>query len=256
MKGFSQSSLKNRTQVPEWSLTLVLEGLRKPPFEPIQLCDMTHLTYKTAFLLALATGRRVSELHAIELSRLSWPDNKRFVTCRVSPSFVAKNQIAGDSLVVQPFKIKALSQYLSHGMEEDLKLCPVRALFEYIRRTKALDLRRGKTLLFVSFRSSLKTEISKVTLSNWIKTTIRITHEEAKSNVRDKHRIKAHQVRAIATSAAFYHSHSLHDVLQAGTWANHDTFTSYYLQDLAEFNDEFYRIGPFMAGQCEITKKK
>ena len=83
---------------------------------------MKYLTFKAVFLTALASGRRRSELHVIERARLSWPENKEHITCRVSTGFVGKNQIANDSRVVLPFKIKSLKPFLSYGMEQDLRL--------------------------------------------------------------------------------------------------------------------------------------
>ena len=50
--------------VPHWDLSLVLDSLKKSPFEPISSCSLKCLTQKTVFLIALASGRRRSELHA------------------------------------------------------------------------------------------------------------------------------------------------------------------------------------------------
>ena len=50
-------------------------------------------------------------------------------------------------------------------------LCPVRALFEYMR-SEALGLTKDKKKLFVSLLKGKTTEISKPTISNWIKETI------------------------------------------------------------------------------------
>ena len=136
MKSFRQKSLRTRATAPNWSLTLVLERLRQPPFEPLKKAEIKYLTFKTVFLVALATGRRSSEIHAIQRKGLSWPSNKEFIHCRVAPSFVGKNQTALDSKVVQPFKVKSLNQILCSDMDEDLKLCPVRALFEYKKEQK------------------------------------------------------------------------------------------------------------------------
>ena len=51
-----------RSLNPEWDLSWVLVCLQKAPFEPLhKLC----VTIKTAFLLALATAKRCSEIHAL-----------------------------------------------------------------------------------------------------------------------------------------------------------------------------------------------
>ena len=50
--------------VPHWDLALVLDSLKKSPFEPMSSCSLKCLTQKTVFLIALASGRRRSEIHA------------------------------------------------------------------------------------------------------------------------------------------------------------------------------------------------
>jgi hypothetical protein len=48
--------------VPQWNLGLVLAALNSPPFEPAEEVDLRFLYYKCCFLLALASGRRRSEI--------------------------------------------------------------------------------------------------------------------------------------------------------------------------------------------------
>ena len=48
--------------LPQWDLGIVLEALSKPPYEPLREGSLKHLTLKTVFLLAVASGRRRSEL--------------------------------------------------------------------------------------------------------------------------------------------------------------------------------------------------
>uniref|UniRef100_K7F170 Core-binding (CB) domain-containing protein n=1 Tax=Pelodiscus sinensis TaxID=13735 RepID=K7F170_PELSI len=51
--------------VPIWDLNHVLKSLTKPPFEPIATCSLSHLSMKVAFLVAITSSRRVSELAAL-----------------------------------------------------------------------------------------------------------------------------------------------------------------------------------------------
>ena len=46
------------------NLSVVLNELTKAPFEAMKDTDLKHLTLKTAFLLALASSKRRSEIHA------------------------------------------------------------------------------------------------------------------------------------------------------------------------------------------------
>ena len=228
MKSFKQKHLRTRCLVPSWDLALVLEKLRSSPFEPIESCSMKYLTFKAVFLTALASGRRRSELHAIERARLSWPENKEHITCRVSTGFVGKNQIANDSRVVLPFKIKSLKPFLSYGMEQDLSLCPARALFTYMHRTKELNLSRDKKLLFVSYKKGHKGDISRVTLSGWIKKTIIIYF--AKSSIFAKY-IGHHGFRVSVSACMFFPFVRLQRLYRPhGLSDRPDSFGSRYIQ--------------------------
>ena len=51
--------------LPQWDLGIVLEALRKPPYELLREASLKHLTLKTFFLLAMASARRRSELQAL-----------------------------------------------------------------------------------------------------------------------------------------------------------------------------------------------
>ena len=48
-----------------WCLELVLVAFTKAPFEPLATCSLKHLTWKTVFLLAIASTRRALEMHTL-----------------------------------------------------------------------------------------------------------------------------------------------------------------------------------------------
>ena len=62
-----------------------------------------------------------------------------------------------------PVVIPALAPSLDKSLKEDKSLCPVRAVRNYLDRTK--DLRKGKDLVFVSFRKSFQKDIVHATIS-------------------------------------------------------------------------------------------
>ena len=84
---FYRDKPKPNKSIPTWELSLVLLALTKAPFEPLDKADMKWLTYKTVFLLSLASGKRRSENHAgtfsLVSSRRNWPE----VTLAPSPAF-------------------------------------------------------------------------------------------------------------------------------------------------------------------------
>ena len=68
----------------------MLNELTKAPFEPIK--DLKHLSLKTAFLLALASGKRRSEIHGCkQVSNLGQWEK---VTLFPSLDCIAENQLA------------------------------------------------------------------------------------------------------------------------------------------------------------------
>ena len=50
-----------------WDLLVVLRALAQPPFEPLQSVDIRTLSLKTALLVALASAKRVSEIHTLSV---------------------------------------------------------------------------------------------------------------------------------------------------------------------------------------------
>ena len=110
-----------------WSLPVVFRALARAPFEPIHKASLHILSVKAAFLVAIASGHRVSTLHAlsIEQGHVRWePKKVRLVPRAV---FIAKNQ----SPASQPVEIFLPSISSFSSVEEDKVWCPVRALTWY-----------------------------------------------------------------------------------------------------------------------------
>ena len=61
--------------LPQWDLGIVLEALSKPPYEPLWEASLKHLTFKTVFLLAMASAGRRSELQALVFARNMYSSN-------------------------------------------------------------------------------------------------------------------------------------------------------------------------------------
>ena len=51
-----QAQLPTKSKLPAWNLSFVLHALTKPPFESINNSSLVHLSWKTNFLLLLASG--------------------------------------------------------------------------------------------------------------------------------------------------------------------------------------------------------
>lgn len=235
--------------VPQWDLSLVLRVLKEAPFEPLSSCKPRELTLKTVFLLALASGRRRSELHAL----LGSNDAVRFapdassVTLHFFPGFLAKNQIP--SVASSPICIPALST--ARGSRSDNTLCPVRALSFYFRRSKAW--RRSRKRLFLSFLKGYDKEISASTISRWIVSTIKQAYEQSGESIQNSRVIKAHEIRALSNSYAFLNNTSLEYILKAGYWRSPSAFLKFYLRDTSGQASDLRALGPLVASQTIVS---
>ena len=153
--------------IPSWDLSLVLISLTKAPSEPLKDASLKILTFKTVFLMALASGKRRGEVHTWTFSSLGHKPHWKEVTIS-PPAFLAKNQLASEGPdLIRPVVIPALKPFLSSDLSDDMTLCPVRALRYYLDRTSAL--RKGKNLLFISFKEGFDRGLMRSTISSWIR---------------------------------------------------------------------------------------
>ena len=247
---YRDKPVANRS-IPSWDLALVLHALTKQPFEPLGKASLKLLTFKTVFLLTLASGKRRSEVHAWTHSSLSYKENWSQVTLAPSTAFLAKNQLASDGpAAIKPVVIPALKPQLDKSLTQDRSLCPVRALKFYLDRTK--DLRKNKNLLFVAIKEGFARDISRATISSWLKQTILLAYENSDPESQQLYQVKAHDVRSMAASLAFKGGISLNEILQACFWKSHNTFTNFYLKDLCWHNGQILKLGPIVSAQHVI----
>ena len=182
LDSFHRDKPKGRRGVPTWNLSLVLHQLTKVPFEPMRKASLKHLTFKTVFLLALGSGKRCTEIHAWFYKNIRPQKNWTPVSLYPSPSFLSKDQLARDGPAsVARLVIPALAPILDRSLTEDKSLCPVRALRYYLDMTK--DLRKGKDLVFVSFRKSFQKDIVPSTISSWVKHTVLLCYHLSDATV-------------------------------------------------------------------------
>ncbi len=71
--------------IPSWDLSLVLRAQQQGPFEPLQTVELKFLSMKTLLLLALASIKRVGDLHAFSVD-----DSFLEVILRPRPGYVPK----------------------------------------------------------------------------------------------------------------------------------------------------------------------
>ena len=183
---------------------------------------MMDLTRKTAFLLAAASGRRVSEIHALSTAEHHIEWNSDLVRLLPRAGFLSKNQTADFT----PKHIVLPDLRKSSGSDDCGPWCPVRALKYYLHRTKPY---RKEDALFLTVNKPRKA--SKRTISRWVISVIRdsIEAEEIQavgSNVR------CHDLRSQAAAWALYKGASIGDIMEAQGWSSSTTFQTVYLKDV------------------------
>ena len=92
IRSFELQQPVQRSLTPKWDLSWVLVCLQKPPFEPLDKASKLHVTIKTAFLLALATAKRCSEIHALAMDsqHLRFNQSDGSVSLILKSGFLAK----------------------------------------------------------------------------------------------------------------------------------------------------------------------
>ena len=149
------------------------------------------------------------------------------VTLYFSPKFMRKNQKPNQ--VIDPWYIPVV---LAGKSEFGAPNCPVRALRYYHRyQTEHPDLRKGRRRLFIPIKDNKAgKELSAATISRWVCTAIVKSHAACENSKTIS--VKAHEVRAMATSLQLFNKVDLQTVVKAGRWSSGGTFTSFYLRDL------------------------
>ena len=241
IKGIFNSDPDLRPLLPNWDLPSVLGALVASPFEPLSTCDMKYLTWKTVFLLALATASRVSELHALSVNENNLRVDNSGIRLLPNLQFLAKTQRVNKAW--KPYFIPIFDSYASDP--EDILLCPCRALRIYLDRTRSL--RGNVDNLFLTYQKGLCKAAAKSSLSRWIVSLIRYVYEDLPHG--PLFNVRAHDTRRLSASWALFNGASIQDILQAAHWAAETTFTSFYLKDVVWNEDRFARASVLETAQ-------
>ena len=244
LRSFSRSVDPVELRPPAWDVALVLQSSTGAPYEPLRTCDERFRAQKTLFLLALALAKCIGELHALSYC-VSHSRDLGEVSFSFVPGFIAKTQ---DPSSLAPwfegFTVPALPN--ARNNHNGRLLCPVRAVRRYLDRTAAHRPRCER--LFVTAERSKK-EMSKTTVSFWLRKTISRAYEVSGTE-QPAPAPRARETRGIAPSLLFKKNFAVDQVLKAGTWRRHTTFTRHYLRDLAHRSLDTFHLGPVVAAQA------
>lgn len=212
---------------PTWDLSLVLQALTSPPFEPLVSITLRNLTLKMAFLLAVTSARRVSEIAAFSMRSdlcIFFPDR---VVLRLDPAFIPKVNTRFHR--AQEIVLPNFCPDPRHSSERRWHTLDVRrALKHYLRRTESI--RKTEALLVSFLPSSLGQKVSSTTVGRWLKSCISEAYGLRGAPVPEG--ILPHSTRSAATSAAWATQASVDDICRAATWSSLSSFVRHYRLDL------------------------
>ena len=90
-RGFAGSYLTQDLRLPAWDVAPVLQKLTSPLWEPNRNAEERFLSRETLFLIALASAKRVGELHALSY-RVSHSVGGKWVSFSFVPGSLVKTQ--------------------------------------------------------------------------------------------------------------------------------------------------------------------
>ena len=249
VKGFKRDRPLAKKHVVDWDIRLVLDFYRSGKFKNWGLLSDKELTLKTLFLIALASGKRRSELHALSADVRWIKGEVRTVELTPLPDFVSKTHLASAGLgALRPIQLKALDEFAGPEGKDDKLLCPVRTLRYYLDRTHKYRSDSQKRL-FISYRRGTVDDVSKQTISAYLKEAILLAYQaNSNSDTPGGVHVKAHSIRHVATSLAALKHYSLEDVMRAGAWTTPNVFLSFYMQDFSvDHVSKLSRLGGVVA---------
>lgn len=216
-------------RAPAWDLPLVLSALCQPPYEPLVQADLRWVSLKTAFLLAITSARRVSELHALSVSAscLQWNPDGSGVTLWPNTAFLPK--VLSRFHCNQPIHLVQFDPPPGDGGPGLELLCPVRSLRAYVTATAGI--RKSDQLFLCYGGAKLGCALSKQRLSHWVVDAIVHAYEAGNNPLPSS--IRCHSTRSVSTSWAALRGVPLETICAAASWASPSTFTRFYRVNVA-----------------------
>ena len=213
-----------------WDLASVLEALYCPPFEPLSQLTLKMLSLKLALLLALASTKRVGDIHALSVNPLCMQFSRGDTKVLLKPNPVFTPKVLSSSLSYHPIELYAFypPPFSSEEQEKLNTLCPVRALRAYVDRTAGI---RKSDQLFVSWaKPRVGKPITKHRLSHWIVEAITLAYSS--KGLTAPAGLRAHSTRGMAASWALFKGVPMEQICAAASWSSPHTFVKFYKLDV------------------------
>ncbi|XP_026545234.1 uncharacterized protein LOC113426991 [Notechis scutatus] len=234
---------------PTWDLPKVLRALMTEPFEPLRSISLHLLSLKVAFLVAITSARRISEMSALSVREdlcVFHPDR---VVLRLDPSFIPK--INSRFHRAQELILPNFCPNPTHNLERAWHTLDVhRALKIYMWRTHSI---RKSEALFVSFQpGTMGLKVSPSTVGRWIRACIAKAYQSRSLPM--PRGVMAHSTRSAATMATWATQAPIEEICRAATWSSPSPFIWHYrLAAFASVDAAFNRrvLQSVHGHQCE-----
>ena len=217
-------------------MALALSRLTTAPYEPLKDAEERLLAHKTLFLLALASAKRVG--NSTPCLSLRWVGRGVLQFCTRFRGQNSGPVLPRPALLELhdsgPTEIEGLSQWET---------------FVPGTCSQTLSGPRCERLFVASGRT--KKEISKNTVSFWLRRVISLAYQLSGRPLPTSSPL-TRETRGIAPSLFFKKNYAVSQVLKAGTWRWHTTFTRHYLRDLSHKSLDTFHLGPVVAAQATV----
>ena len=212
-----------------WSLDKVLDFALSPRFQSNPSLENSLML--TAFLLSLATGGRVSELHALLRAQDFLSFEGDGVILYPNPNFLAKNEFPGDRRA--PIFISGLKN--DDGSIHPL--CPVFNLRHY------LFLSNDSTSIKLFVKPSDLSDIPISRLRWYLCKFIKLGDPGSFPRV--------HDLRKVASSFAFFRHMGLEELCSLTGWSSLRVFKKHYLREIQAVKSSVVIMGSQMPGSVK-----
>ena len=221
---------KEKEYFPPWSVEKVLVYLQSEDFKKLSESDKWLQLKKELFIIFLAAPKRIEEFSDFRISGIKYYEDNS-VLLRPHSNFQRKNH----TYDFCPRDVKIIE------CTENSKLCPVKALNNYLKITEELCKNGNKVRSDYLWLNTKLEKATKNTLRAWIRKIIMLGDKDA-----NKKATNFHSIRGIAATI-LYKNFTLQKVVEKMQWKNSQTFKRYY-----------YRAGVEMPSQgviagCSIT---
>ena len=232
LRGFQRERPTNKKRSVKWDLRLVLDYFKSGRFKTWSDVSDKDLTLKTVFLLALASGKRRGELHALTREGVQEVHGEKpGRSLKPREDFLSKTHLktAGLGALKTVFIPTLTSEEDSGNL-----LCPVTCLDVYLARSDRWRSPEQKQL-FIPWNHGYNKDLKPRSISNYLKAAILLAYNDVSNDddLISSLQVVPHTVRHVATSMKAWKHFALDEVLAAGGWTSPNTFISFYLHDFS-----------------------